>query len=98
MEPTSIDRKAFLKQAGLLTCTVFLAGPACQASLAISLPSRDRPESAGQRQPTYRVVGLPDQAYSRGFNKLCRYGRFASLQQAIASVHNPRTEFLVVCD
>ena len=97
MELKLLNRKEFLGRAGLLFGAVLVAPQIGNAGLGISMPSSLSAASA-TRQPVYRIAGLPDQTYGPGFYKLCRYGRFASAQEAMRSVRNPRTEFLIICD
>ena len=85
-DSTGLTRKEFLKRAGLLCGLV-------AAPLALML--RDGSDAAAVPGGFFRIAGLPHLKYSAGFAKLCRYGRFASAQEAIRSVRDPKIEFLV---
>lgn len=97
MESKRLNRKEFLGQAGLILGAIVITPHICNAGLGLPVSSSS-PANPQTRQPIYRIAGLPNQTYSLGFHKLCRYGRFSSVQEAMASVRNPRTEFLIVCD
>ena len=98
VQPTSINRKQFLQRAGVLVGAAALPGWVHgEASVEPGAPA-NLPEGSGSRKLTYRVAGLTDRQYGKGFQRLCRFGRFDSAQAAAASVRNPNTEFFIVCE
>lgn len=79
---SSTTRRRFVSCTALVSASILLSGRALVGNAS--------------QGATYRIQPLPDRSYSQGFLDMCSERLFSSPQDAVMSVRDEETEFLVI--